>query len=94
MSLSTGGGWVMLHISTREPSFSCRLGLYVPWVARRFRATTRLTEVRMRASSRTTDTTLIDSKRSEVKPSEVSWRRGRRRGWRGGSQIIHFELMF
>lgn len=27
MSLSIGGGWVMLHISTRDPSFSCRLGL-------------------------------------------------------------------
>lgn len=27
MSLSMGGGWVMLHISTRDPSFSCRLGL-------------------------------------------------------------------
>lgn len=27
MSLSIGGGCVMLHISTRDPSFSCRLGL-------------------------------------------------------------------
>lgn len=27
MSLSMGGGWVMLHISTRDPSFSWRLGL-------------------------------------------------------------------
>lgn len=60
-------------------------------MARRFRATTRLTEVRMRASSRTTDTKLMDSKRSEVKPSEVNWRRGGRGGGEGGrrgSQII------
>lgn len=27
ISLSMGGGCVMLHISTRDPSFSCRLGL-------------------------------------------------------------------
>lgn len=27
MSLSVGGVCVTLHISTREPSFSCRLGL-------------------------------------------------------------------
>lgn len=72
MSLSIGGGCVMLHISTRDPSFSCRLGLYVPCVARRFSAATKPTEVRISTSSRMTDARLIDSKRSEVRPSEVS----------------------
>lgn len=72
MSLSIGGGCVMFHISTRDPSFSCRLGLYVPWVARRFRAATNPTEVRISTRSRRTDARLMDSKRLEVKPSEVS----------------------
>lgn len=72
ISLSIGGGCVMLHISTRDPSFSCRLGLYVPWVARRFSAATKPMEVRISTSSRMTEARLIDSKRSEVRPLVVS----------------------
>ena len=41
ISLSSGGGFRCIPISTRDPLISCRLGLYVPRVARLLRAITK-----------------------------------------------------
>ncbi|KAI1891511.1 hypothetical protein AGOR_G00144560 [Albula goreensis] len=67
-----GGGCAMLHISTLEPSFSCLLGLYVPWVALRLTATITAAVARKSARSRATDTRDTDRRRSVLSPSALS----------------------
>lgn len=70
----------MFHISTLEPSFSCRLGLQVPRVARRFSVMTKAVATPKRTNNRATDTRLMDSNRSDDTFSALSWRKGRRGG--------------